>query len=182
MSFSRSNFVSHALASYKNFGLFFKHIGFQNVFASLGLNSLGSCLYYKKFPCYAIFRPFDIHGPGFSILFRVMIFDSYCIPCKFEHFFIINTETKPISFRNLHVLGKHFGVAMPVDHFDLFVPYFFHDNWLISFPESRLKDIELIWIDLAQHDIFSKPVCACNENHVFESGFSIQSKNNTARS
>ncbi len=178
--FSGSDLVSNAPTFCKDFGLLFKDIGLQHILCPLGLDGFGSCLQYEDFSCYAVFCPFDVHGPGFSVLIRIMVFDIYCISGKFEHLFVINTEALPVSLRYLHVPREDLGVSPAVNHLDFFASHLLLDDRLIPFPKSGLEYIELIRVDLPLHNILSKTICPCNENNISETCFRIESKNNSA--
>ena len=51
----------------------------------------------------------------------------------------------------------------------------------VTLPEGRFVDIELIWVDLALHDVLTKTPGPGDEDHVAEAGFGVERENDAAR-
>ena len=75
VSFSGCDFIPYTAPPDKHFGLLFQDIGLKHVSPALGLDGLGPCLHDKELTSFPVLCPLDIHGPGFPVPGRVVVFD-----------------------------------------------------------------------------------------------------------
>ena len=151
------DFLSHAPAFNENLSSLGQVIGFHHIGIFSGLNRFGPGLNNKQLSRLSVLGPFDVHGTNPAFLRAIMVFNEAPPSGQRQNFLIVHGKTVAVIGGDRHVFD-HFAPSDIINQFEFLASRNFMKNRLKPLLEGGLKDIILIRINGALHDIFPKPI------------------------
>ncbi len=167
-----TDFLSHAPALNENLSPLGQMIGFHHIGIFSGLNRFGPGLDNEQLTRLSVLGPFDVHGTGSAFLPAVMVFNEATPSGQRQNFLIVHGKTVSVIGGDRHVFD-HLASPDIINQFEFLASRNFMKNGLKPLLEGGLKDIILIRINGALHDIFPKPIGGVDQNDIRESRFRI---------